>query len=92
MPMIYGNGGDLIVRHTGEVVGFNPSEATADGEHEGYADVQHVDFTEWCRFYGMGPSYVPACLDILDVRLHFVDGYVEEAEPDWRALARGDAA
>ena len=86
MPIITGNGGDLIVRHTGEVVGFNPSEACADGEHEGYGTVLHVDLTEWCRFYGKRPDEMPAHFDVLDVRMHFAGGYVEDAEPEWRDM------
>lgn len=87
MPIVFGNGGDIVVRHTGEVVGYNPSEEVEAGDHGGYADVIHVDLTEWCRHYGMAPHYAPAMLDILDVTCHLESGTIVEAEPSWRALA-----
>jgi hypothetical protein len=85
--MISGNGGDILVHHTGKVVGYNPSVEVADGEHEGYFDVVHVDLIEWAAFYSVDYERdMPMHFDILDVDCTLADGEVIKAEPDWRNL------
>jgi hypothetical protein len=90
MPMISGNGGDILVHHTGKVVGYNPSVEVADGEHEGYFDVVKVDLEEWCRYYRKANHEMPMHFDILDVDCILSTGERIPAEVDWRMLAEAE--
>lgn len=86
MYEIFGNGGELTVAPTGEVIAFNPSAETLDGDHDGYGDVIHVDLVEWRRFYGYDLDGRVTHIDILDVDCHLESGEVIKAEPEHREM------
>ncbi|MER9178921.1 hypothetical protein [Mesorhizobium sp. M0767] len=82
---VFGNGGEFKVNSTtGLAYDHEPSDEVTSGDHEGYGEVEWVDLEEHRAFWG----HMHGHIDILDVRVRFKDGTIEEAEADWRRCAK----
>jgi hypothetical protein len=71
--VVYGNGGEMTVAQTGEVLLYEPSEEVPK-DHDGYFDIIHIELEQWRLRHGLTWSETGPAIDILMVGLHTIDG------------------
>jgi hypothetical protein len=76
--IIYGNGGEMTVAQTGEILLYEPSEEVPQ-DHDGYFDIIHVEMDKWRRRHGRTWGLPGRRIDILSVSFHTADGIYEPA-------------